>query len=137
MKSMVVNLGGKNINETVAYYQDTLGFVLLTAVDKNKEGFDTLNEDKDYLWAMMSNQAVSIMFQRVESLQEDIGDFFNTLGASLTLYIDVENVDEWYNTIKDKVTIYKDIYTTWYGQKEFYIQDINGYILGFASQAEA
>ncbi|WP_419673641.1 hypothetical protein [Aliarcobacter butzleri] len=47
------------------------------------------------------------------------------------MYIEVENVDELYLKIKDKVTIYKEIETTWYGQKEFYIKDINGYILGF------
>jgi hypothetical protein len=28
----------------------------------------------------------------------------------------------------------KPVYTTWYGQKEFYIKDINGYILGFSSK---
>lgn len=30
----------------------------------------------------------------------------------------------------------KRITTTWYGQREFYIKDINGYILGFASKAQ-
>ena len=39
-----------------------------------------------------------------------------------------------YLKIKDKVTIYKEIETTWYGQKEFYIKDINCYILGFTSK---
>ena len=28
----------------------------------------------------------------------------------------------------------KDIDTTWYGMREFYIQECDGYILGFATQ---
>ena len=79
---------------------------------------------------------VSLMLQSIESLKEDVGEFFQNLGASLTMYIEVENVDELYLKIKDKVTIYKEIETTWYGQKEFYIKDINGYILGFASKVQ-
>jgi uncharacterized glyoxalase superfamily protein PhnB len=74
------------------------------------------------------------MLQNTESLKEDVGVFFENIGASLTLYIDVENVDDLYVKIKDKVIIYKELNTTWYGQREFYIKDINGYILGFASK---
>jgi uncharacterized glyoxalase superfamily protein PhnB len=76
------------------------------------------------------------MLQSIDSLIEDIGVFFDNVGASLTLYIEVENVDDLYLNIKDKVNMYKDITTTWYGQREFYIKDINGYILGFASKAQ-
>ncbi|MGE4462843.1 MAG: hypothetical protein AB7D49_10430, partial [Arcobacter sp.] len=88
----------------------------------------------NYVWAMIHKDNVSLMLQSIESLKEDVGDFFQNLGASLTMYIEVENVDELYLKIKDKVTIYKEIKTTWYGQKEFYIEDINGYILGFTSK---
>ena len=88
----------------------------------------------NYIWAMIKKDGVSIMLQSIESLKEEIGVFFDNISASLTLYIEVENVDELYLKIKDKVSIYKEIDTTWYGQKEFYIKDINGYILGFTSK---
>ncbi len=60
---------------------------------------------------------------------------FETLGASSTYYIEVESADEMYDKVKDKVEIYKTIENTWYGAREFYIRDLNGYILGFSSMS--
>ena len=37
-----------------------------------------------------------------------------------------------YEELKEKVTIIKDMRTTFYGKREFYIRDCNGYILTFA-----
>lgn len=137
MKSMIVNMGVKDIVSTVKYYQENFDFELQMLVDESKTNFDTvIKKELNYIWAMIHKGDVSIMLQSIDSLKEDIGVFFDNVGASLTLYIEVENVDDLYLNIKDKVNIYKDITTTWYGQKEFYIKDINGYILGFASKAQ-
>lgn len=136
MKSMVVNLAVNNISSTIKYYQENFDFKLQMLVDDSKSSFNEsfIKKDKKYIWAMINKDNVSIMLQEVESLKEDIGIFFNSIGASLTLYIEVEDVDSLYLKVKDKVTIYHEIRDTWYGQKEFYIKDINGYILGFASK---
>ena len=135
MKSMIVNLAVNDIASTIKYYQENFDFELQMLVDESKSNFDTeIKKELNYIWAMIHKENISIMLQKVESLKEDVGVFFDNIGASLTLYIDVENVDELYLKIKDKVNIYKEIDTTWYGQREFYIKDINGYILGFASK---
>ena len=135
MKSMIVNLAVNDIVSTIKYYQENFDFELQILVDESKTIFDTeIKKELNYIWAMIKKDGVSIMLQSIESLKEDIGVFFDNISASLTLYIEVENVDELYLKIKDKVSIYKEIDTTWYGQKEFYIKDINGYILGFASK---
>jgi len=137
MKSMIVNMGVKDIVSTVKYYQENFDFELQMLVDESKTNFDTvIKKELNYIWAMLRKDDVSIMLQSIDSLKEDIGVFFDNVGASLTLYIEVENVDDLYLNIKDKVNIYKDITTTWYGQREFYIKDINGYILGFASKVQ-
>ena len=135
MKAITLNLAVKDIKETRKYYQENFNFKVQMLVDESKTIFDTqIKEELNYVWAMIYKDNISIMLQSVESLKEDVGVFFDNIGASLTLYIDVENVDELYLKIKDKVTIYKEITTTWYGQREFYIKDINGYILGFSSK---
>ena len=135
MKSMIVNLAVNDIASTVKYYQENFDFELQMLVDESKTIFDTeIKKELNYIWAMIHKDNISIMLQSVESLKEDVGVFFDNIGASLTLYIDVENVDELYLKIKNKVIIYKEIQDTWYGQREFYIKDINGYILGFASK---
>ena len=135
MKSMIVNLAVNDIASTIIYYQENFDFELQMLVDESKTIFDTeIKKELNYIWAMIKKDGVSIMLQSIESLKEDIGVFFDNISASLTSYIEVENVDELYLKIKDKVSIYKEIDTTWYGQKEFYIKDINGYILGFTSK---
>jgi uncharacterized glyoxalase superfamily protein PhnB len=135
MKSMIVNLAVNDIASTIMYYKENFDFELQMLVDESKTIFDTeIKKELNYIWAMIKKDGVSIMLQSIESLKEDVGVFFDNIGASLTLYIEVENVDELYLKIKDKVSIYKDIDTTWYGQREFYIKDINGYILGFTSK---
>lgn len=135
MKSITLNLAVNDIASTIKYYQENFDFELQMLVDESKTIFDTeIKKELNYIWAMIHKDNISIMLQSVESLKEDVGVFFDNIGASLTLYIDVENVDELYLKIKDKVIIYKEIDTTWYGQREFYIKDINGYILGFASK---
>lgn len=137
MKSMIVNLAVNDIASTIIYYRENFDFELQMLVDESKTIFDTeIKKELNYIWAMIKKDGVSIMLQSIESLKEDIGVFFDNISASLTLYIEVENVDELYLKIKDKVSIYKEIDTTWYGQKEFYIKDINGYILGFASKVQ-
>lgn len=51
-------------------------------------------------------------------------------GASVLFYIDVSGIDELYIGLKGKVEIEKEIETTWYGMREFYIKDCNGLALG-------
>jgi uncharacterized glyoxalase superfamily protein PhnB len=135
------NLAVKNISETIKYYVDNFGFKLQMAIDESKEGFDTqIDEDKNYIWAMIKSEDVEIMFQEKNDFKNDIGSFFDEIGSSSTIYINMDNV-EILNSLyiklqnsKNKIEIYKEIETTWYGQREFYIKDINGYILGFASR---
>ncbi|QFR49996.1 bleomycin resistance family protein [Sulfurimonas lithotrophica] len=136
MKSLVPNLAVKNIKDTVSYYEKNFNFKLQMAVDISKDGFDNeIKDSKEYIWAMVTNGGVSLMFQSEDSIKDDIGSFYPNIGASLSLYIDVENLEELYSKLKDEVEIYKSINTTWYGQKEFYVKDINGYILAFSSKS--
>ncbi len=133
MQSLIPNLGVENIAQTVAYYQNHFGFALQMAVNDKHETTDTLKAEDRYLWAMIQNGGVTLMLQQQKSLKEDVGDFFQTLGASATFYINVENADTLYESIKDHVEVMKAPSTSWYGQREFYVKDLNGYVLGFAS----
>jgi len=135
MKNLVPNLAVKNIQESVEYYIKHFEFELQMAVDTTKDGFDTEFKDgKNYIWAMITKDEVSFMLQSIQSIEEDVGSFFDKLGGSLTLYIEVEDAEKLYTQLQNKVKIYKELHTTWYGQKEFYVEDLNGYILGFASK---
>lgn len=135
MQNLIVNLAVRDIGESIAYYRDVLNFTPIMVVPEDKSSFSPeLEEGKRYLFAMVQSGGVEIMLQQDESLREDVGDFFTDIGASVTFYIRVDDVDGWYETIAPKVEIIKPIETTWYGMREFYICDINGYILAFAKQ---
>ena len=123
LKKLTPNLMVEDVNETVTFYQDVLGFALLASVP----------EEGQFNWAMMQHDAVEIMFQSRASLTEDVPLFKDkAIGGSLTLYIDVEDIKGLYGQVQNRVTILHEMTTTSYGTREFTIQDCNGYVLTFA-----
>lgn len=103
--------------------------------DKSSMGAE-LVDGKEYIWAMISCGGVVLMLQRADNLKEDVGNFFNEIGSSTTFYMEVEDVNALYESVKNIVDIVKKIDTTWYGQREFYVRDCNGYILSFSTMHE-
>lgn len=135
MQNLIVNLAVRDIRESIAYYRDILGFTPIMAVPEDRSSFSpVLEEGKRYLFAMVQAGGVEIMLQEQNSLKEDVTDFFSSLGASAIFYIRVDDVDRWYESVSQKAEIVRPIETTWYGMREFYIRDVNGYVLGFATQ---
>ena len=133
MKRLTPNMAVKNVRETVEYYVENFGFTIAMAVSEDRSAIgNTLAEDKEYVWANIMHGEVGFMFQRADILRADIGDFFSDLGASSTYYIEVEDVDALYEKIKHQVEILKPIEDVWYGAREFYVRDCNGYVLGFS-----
>lgn len=130
------NFSVENVKDTVLFYQDILGFKLEMVVPNDKNIIEhNLVDDKAYNYAMMSKNDVFVMFLEENSFKKDIPAFKNnTHGASILFYIDVEDINTIYDSIEDKVEIVKKLDTTWYGMKEFYIKDCNGYILGFGEK---
>ena len=137
MQTITPNLAVKNIQESISFYKE-LGFELIMAVPEDKSSFGAdIDESKKYIWAMMKNGGVELMFQEVASFKEDIGDVFDKVGASASFYMKMDDVDGFYKKLAGKVEIVKELHITWYGMQEFYIKDCNGYILGFASQVKS
>jgi uncharacterized glyoxalase superfamily protein PhnB len=133
-KSLAPNMAVKDVKATVEFYHDILGFNLLMAVPETQDCVDdTLIDGKAYVYAMVGCDSINIMFQREDSFREDVilaeGD---KIGASVTFYFELDGLDDFYAGVKDKVAKKTEIITTWYGQREFYLIDNNGYILGFA-----
>jgi len=136
-KKLTPNLMVEDVRNAVQYYTGTLGFALRMAVAKGTHKIvETLDDAEDYVYAQVASNSVEIMFQEKKSLLEDLpGIETSNIGGSVSFYFEVEHVDDMYKALKDKVDIVKELATTWYGMREFYIRDCNGYILGFAEQA--
>ena len=50
--------------------------------------------------------------------------------------MDVEGIEEFYQDLKSRNIELTELKTTWYGMQEFYLKDLNGYILGFAEKVD-
>lgn len=138
-KKLTPDLMVIDVAKTVEFYTEKLGFKLDMLVPENEKTIETkLVDGKKYVYAMVSRDQVFVMLMRKDVYEEDIPALKSaTIGASVTFYCEVDNVGELYDSFKEEgVEIVKDISTTWYGMKEFYIKECNGYILGFAEQAQ-
>lgn len=130
------NFEVQDIQKTVDFYENLLGFSLVMAVPETQDGIEqSISDDKKYVFAMIVKDKVELMFQQTESFKQDL-KFAKELpiAASVSFYMEVNEVDNLYNVVKDKVSEISELKTAWHGMKEFYIKDINGYILGFAEK---
>ena len=135
-KKLTPDLMVENVADSVVFYVTKLGFELDMAVPENEESIEKeLSPNKKYVYAMIHNDEVFIMFMQKDVYIQDLPVLKNyQIGASASFYIDVDNLEKFYNKIKNKVEVIKELFTTWYGMTEFYIKDNNGYILGFAER---
>ncbi|MCD4698818.1 MAG: VOC family protein [Bacteroidales bacterium] len=127
LKSLTPNLMVKDVNKTLDFYTNVLGFELLQTVPE-KGTFD---------WGFVKLGNVMLMFQKDTSIKAEYKELENyEKGGAFTLYIQVEELQKWYETIKDKTKVIKPWHKTFYGANEFAIIDINGFILTFSDILE-
>ncbi len=122
MESLSPNIFVSDINKTIEFYT-LLGFEVAMSVPET---------GPDLVWAMMVKGNVSMMFQTMESLAEELPEIKRTDGGSLLLYIKLSGIRAFFEDIKDKVTVLKGLDKTFYGATEFSILDNNNYVLTFA-----
>ncbi|WP_338378809.1 VOC family protein [uncultured Flavobacterium sp.] len=132
------NFEVKDIRKTVEFYQTALGFSLVMAVPETQDGIEqSLTDRKEYVYALVSKDSVEMMFQRTDSFKEDVSLAKElSMGASVSFYMEIDGIDSFYEQIKDKGLNPTELKTAWYGMREFYLKDNNGYILGFAEKSE-
>ena len=127
LESLSPNVIVDDVNAAVEYYTATLGFNLITSVP----------ESGKYNWAMVMRDGVTLMFQSLHSIQEDMPSLkIQSKGSLGTFFIRMTGIDDLYQSVKDKATIAVDMRTTFYGMKEFTIKDLNGYFLTFAEEVK-
>jgi len=126
LKSLTPNLMVNDVEETIEYYTDVLGFTLLRTVPE--EG--TLD------WAMVKRNDVLFMFQSAKSLKSDLPRLKGEKpGGGLTFYIKVDRITELHEDLfNNEVEIISEIESTFYDTLEFSIVDVNGYVLTFSEE---
>ncbi len=123
LQSLTPNLMVKNVNKTIEFYTNILGFELL----------QTVPEEGNFDWGFVQSGEVKFMFQKESSIKseyKELEDYKN--GGALTFYIKVSELQKLYESIKDKTNIIKPMHKTFYGANEFAILDINNFVLTFS-----
>lgn len=124
-----------DVRAAVRYYCEILGFQFSIGVTADHQDITAEYEKRtDLIYAMVSFGDVTVMFQEIESLKEDVPALAarRDIGGSLTLYIETENVEALFQSVRDRARIVQEPAIAFYGMREFYLTDLNGYVLGFA-----
>lgn len=126
LNSLTPNLMVNDVEETIEFYTDILGFTLLM----------TVPETGKLDWAMVKRNDVVIMFQTKKSLSSELPRLAGEKpGGGLTFYIKVDRITELHEELfNNEVEIISDLESTFYNTIEFSIVDVNGYVLTFSEE---
>lgn len=140
---LIPNLMVEDVKKTVRFYHDVLDFELMAAVIDMQAGMTESNmvlditDDKSLDWANVKRGEVELMFQSRASLSSEIPELSEAvIGASQTLYLRCHGLEGFYEQIKEGIEILKKPHDKFYGMREFYAKDLNGYILCFAEEVK-
>jgi uncharacterized glyoxalase superfamily protein PhnB len=126
LKKLTPNLIVFDVARSLAWYRDVLGFsVELTVPDA-----------APFVFAMVKSGSVEIMLNAREAATAEYPAFADRpIGGTLTLFIDIADIEQAYAVIKDRVTVVMPLEKKWYGVTEFAFADPDGYVLTFAENA--
>ena len=126
METVSPNIFVKDIDATVAFYS-LLGFIVADAV--------TLPSGEK-VFVLMTNGAVTFMFQAFSSIDGTLSIVSRTDGGSLLLYVKMKGIRSFFEKIRDQVPVLTALEKTFYGATEFSIRDNNNFLLTFAEDEQ-
>ena len=126
METVSPNIFVKDIEATVAFYS-LLGFTVADAV--------TLPSGEK-VFVLMTNGAVTFMFQTFSSIDGTLPIVSRTDGGSLLLYVKMKGIRSFFEKIRDQIPVLTALEKTFYGATEFSIRDNNNFLLTFAEDEQ-
>ncbi|MEA2666075.1 MAG: hypothetical protein QOI11_3019 [Candidatus Eremiobacteraeota bacterium] len=127
-KKLTPNLLVASVERTLAFYVDTLGF----------ERGMTVPDQSPFAFASVTGGAVEIFFNDAAGAVKEYPGFAGRpIGATGTLFIEVDGIDALHDRLTPTVKIVMPIVTQFYGMREFAIEDPDGYVITFAERMPA
>ncbi|MEJ2454045.1 MAG: bleomycin resistance family protein [Candidatus Thiodiazotropha sp.] len=135
--TLTPNLMSESVNESVAFYCRNLGFRFLagmkTVGDNLDARVDEFAREVPLQWAMLGRDDARVMFQSRLSLARECEAMTALpLGVSGALYLEVADLDSLLTELGGEVQTVLADHTTFYGMREIWVRDNNGYILVLA-----
>ena len=124
-KKLTPNLLVGNVERSLAFYVDTLGF----------ERGMTVPDESPLVFASVTSGPIELFFNDAATAVKEYPGFDGKpIGATGTLFIEVDGVDTRHDRLKPSVKVVMPIVTQFYGLREFAIEDPDGYVITFAER---
>ena len=119
------NLLVASVDRSLAFYVDILGFA---------RGM-TVPDQSPFAFAAVASGPVEIFFNDATGATKEYPGFAGKpIGATGTLFIEVEGVNALHDRLKTSVKVVMPLETKFYGMREFAIEDPDGYVITFAER---
>ncbi|MGH9140860.1 MAG: bleomycin resistance protein [Vicinamibacterales bacterium] len=126
-KKLTPNLLVATVERSLAFYEGILGF---------SRGM-TVPDSSPFAFASVTAGPVEIFFNEATSAVKEYPALAGKpIGATGTLFIEVEGIDALHDRLKPQVKIVMPIVTQFYGMREFAIEDPDGYIITLAERVD-
>ena len=125
IKKLTPNLIVNKVEASLKFYREILG--LETTI--------TVPEQSPYVFGSVSNGSVEIFFNDQKTVAAEYPRLASNIGASLTLYLEVDNLQAVLDRVKRAgAKISMPVTDQFYGMKEFAFEDPDGYTVTIAQK---
>jgi catechol 2,3-dioxygenase-like lactoylglutathione lyase family enzyme len=125
LRKLTPNLIVSNVERSVAFYRDLLGFAVEASVP----------DAAPFVFAWMKRGNVDVFLNAPEAAIEEYPAFKDRpIGGTLTLFFETAGIREAYAALEGKVKVVMPLEVKWYGMTEFAFEDPDGYVITFAER---
>ena len=125
LSSLTPNLIVADVERSMAFYRDVLGFTVVT----------TVPDAAPYVFAIVKSGPVEVYLNAPGPAVDEYPVLKGRpIGGTLTLFIRIAGIRAAYETLKSQVNVVMPLEKKWYGPTEFACTDPDGYVITFAEQ---
>ena len=125
LNRLTPNLIVSNVEGSLAFYRDVLGFSVTA----------TVPESAPFVFAFMTRGDITVFLNSPEAAIEEYPAFKDRpIGGTLTLFFEITGVRDAYAALEGKVKVVMPLEVKWYGMTEFAFEDPDGYLITFAER---
>lgn len=120
------NLIVSDIDRSLAFYRDELGFSVVT----------TVPEQPPFVFAMLQAGGVELFLNDAKLALKEHPEWAGRpmVAFGHSLFIETDGIDELYARLSGQAPTWMPIVTQWYGLREFGVADPDGYLITFAQR---
>lgn len=123
--SVTPNLIVQDIDRSVTFYRDVLGFSIKT----------TVPDSAPYVFVWLERDGVPVFLNDRTAVGEDYPQASaRPAGGTATLFFTISDVDAFHAAVAAHAHVIMPLKTQFYGMREFAIEDPDGHILTFAER---